>query len=66
MKPRLSQKNLVRVRCLGPGPEHSFYSRDKTKERVCYACREKIRTMPLSIRDQPATDPGRDGKPLGE
>lgn len=58
-------KKLTRVRCLGPGPEHSFYSRDRVRERICYACREKLKTMPQSIRDFPATDPTRQ-KFLGE
>lgn len=32
----------VAVRCLGPGREHTFLSRDPATERVCPKCRAKI------------------------
>ncbi len=38
-------KGTVKVRCLGPGPEHTFFSRDKTTHRVCEPCREKMKAM---------------------
>jgi len=37
--------NLRRVRCLGPGPEHYFDSEDRRKNRVCDACRVKMRNV---------------------
>lgn len=44
---------FFKVRCLGPGKEHTFPSKDKTTERVCPACREKIANLGLSIRERP-------------
>ncbi len=32
----------VQVRCLGPGPEHSFWSRDKCDNRICPKCARVI------------------------
>lgn len=60
MKPVKPTKTVL-VRCLGPGKEHKFQSRDRTNERVCKACREKLmsvstmvinRPMRVSIEDQ--------------
>jgi len=45
--------NVVRVRCLGPGKEHTFLSRDRTTERVCKACREKMESLGSAVRDRP-------------
>jgi len=45
--------NVVRVRCLGPGKEHTFASRDPKRERVCRACRDKLDNMGASVRDRP-------------
>lgn len=38
------------VRCLGPGPEHVFLSRDARNNRVCSKCRYKIDSMNLSAQ----------------
>ncbi len=32
----------VRVRCLGPGPEHTFLSGDRCRERICPKCRTGV------------------------
>jgi hypothetical protein len=38
-----------RVRCLGPGKEHTFTSSDAVRVRVCFKCREKLRTAPAIL-----------------
>lgn len=50
---RVAAARLVRVRCLGPGKEHEFLSRDKVTERVCSECRGKLDRFPLALRDRP-------------
>ena len=35
----------VRVRCLGPGGEHTFRSPDPKRVRVCWACRVRLARM---------------------
>ena len=43
-----------RVRCLGPNlDEHTFYSRDRVKVRMCERCRRKVQSMGVSVRDEP-------------
>jgi hypothetical protein len=37
--PNYRKKGGVRVRCLGPGKEHTFLSEDATRNRVCPKCR---------------------------
>ncbi len=39
----------IMVRCLGPGPEHVFLSRDVRNNRVCSRCRAKIEASNLSV-----------------
>lgn len=51
--PRPPKRELVKVRCLGAGPEHSFLSRDKVTERICGRCREKMASVGVSLRDRP-------------
>ena len=34
-----------KVRCLGPGREHTFMSTDPVRNRVCERCQEKIRQV---------------------
>jgi len=53
MPPPAKSVKLVRVRCLGPGKEHTFQSRDRQSERVCKTCREKIASLGMSMRDRP-------------
>ena len=43
----MQSKKLVCVRCLGPGEEHTFLSRDKCKNRVCLACAKAMNQMNL-------------------
>lgn len=40
--PVLATDKLYRVRCLGPGPEHQFWSPDPRKWRICRSCRPKL------------------------
>lgn len=47
INPRPHQKPR-KVRCLGPGPEHYFVSKNPTCHRVCSTCEAKIRSMNLS------------------
>lgn len=51
--PATKAGKLVRVRCLGPGKEHGFMSRDRTTERVCKTCREKLANVGMALRDRP-------------
>lgn len=37
----VAKKAKVRVRCLGPGREHTFLSPDPRHVRVCDACQKK-------------------------
>lgn len=32
----------VKVRCLGPGDEHYFMSRDKARVRICEKCKKAL------------------------
>lgn len=43
--PKRSKLPTVRVRCLGSGPEHTFLSRDKVRNRVCERCAEKLKAV---------------------
>lgn len=38
------------VRCLGPGKDHFFKSRDKTRNRICESCEKKIREVSVMAR----------------
>jgi len=47
-KPLKSEKRppqVHNVRCLGPGPEHRFLSRDPVNNRICERCRDKVREI---------------------
>lgn len=44
-----------RVRCLGPGAEHFFDSRDKVRNRICPRCEAKANAAPPVLRDQPVS-----------
>lgn len=48
-----------RVRCLGPSKrEHTFWSEDRRKYRICPACRKKIAEMNVPpILERPIRDP---------
>lgn len=48
------KKALARVRCLGPGAEHTFASPDPVRVRVCKACRQKLDARGQSSYDEPA------------
>jgi hypothetical protein len=50
--------NVGVVRCLGPGEEHTFLSRDRTRERICPACRDLIREKNFSQKREISTPPG--------
>lgn len=39
------KKCIHRVRCLGPGPEHTFLSSDRVRNRVCLRCRTNMLTI---------------------
>jgi len=43
-----------RVRCLGPGPEHTFQSDGTAGNRMCPACRAKVRTVHAPIENRTA------------
>lgn len=50
----------VRVRCLGPGKEHTFWTDDRAKRRVCPRCRQlidKMRLSPTAMDPVRASDP---------
>jgi len=38
------------VRCLGPGPEHTFCSPDPSRVRVCQRCRDRLDRQHYSPR----------------
>lgn len=48
---RIAKPRAIRVRCLGPGKEHSFMSRDRVRERVCEPCRKKMAGYGVMVRD---------------
>lgn len=52
---RFSQ--AVKVRCLGPGKEHSFWSANKSKYRICPRCKKKLDAMLLPGRVYPVHYP---------
>ena len=54
-----AQEGSYLVRCLGPGDEHTFYTDDPSKRRICPRCRSRIQEMRLSMRDEPLPDPSR-------
>ena len=43
--PKKKQMPTERVRCLGPGDEHWFQSRDKVNNRRCPSCDEKLKSV---------------------
>lgn len=46
------------VRCLGPGREHTFLSRDPARHRVCGRCTAAIAEMPTGAAEYRATEVG--------
>jgi hypothetical protein len=52
-------KGVVLVRCLGPGPEHTFLSRDRKAHRICKACVEKLKDCSRMMAEGP-TKPDKD------
>ena len=39
-----------KIRCLGPGKEHSFHSPDVRRYRVCAKCQRKINLLPFAAQ----------------
>lgn len=37
------------VRCLGPGPEHMFMSRDVCNNRICPECTARLESLRVGI-----------------
>jgi hypothetical protein len=56
--PRAVARNPGVVRCLGPCREHTFWSPDKARVRVCERGREKIAGISPLLRN-PASDQSR-------
>lgn len=53
MPAKLKSVKMVRVRCLGPGKEHTFQSPDPKTHRICKTCRDKIANLGMAMRDKP-------------
>lgn len=53
-------RKRVRVRCLGPGGEHTFMSDDPIRHRVCADCVVKIRALSYWERRRPMEIAGDD------
>ena len=51
--PKDKSEARFKVRCLGPGAEHTFLSRDPVCERICQRCRDKLKDTPFVLRDKP-------------
>lgn len=47
----LKQGRKVKVRCLGPGPEHNFWSVNKTTNRICPICAKRLDRVPPEYRE---------------
>lgn len=50
MKAFTKRPKVRRVRCLGPGPEHTFLSTDPARNRICPACARKLAYEPSNLR----------------
>jgi hypothetical protein len=58
--PKRPPEGAELVRCLGPGPEHQFYTRHKQTQRVCGYCRQvqdKLVLSPIALRAQKSPYP---------
>ena len=53
----------VLVRCLGPGPEHTFWSDDRCRHRICPKCARVVNgegyTRPSTIKESSIKSDGR-------
>ncbi len=54
---RMKMPATAKVRCLGPGKEHSFRSTDPIRHRICDACTAKIKAMSPRAGDAPVRFP---------
>lgn len=50
--PHRRNQRKVRVRCLGPGKEHTFLSVDPKRNRVCEQCQAAMKYAMPMMKDE--------------